>query len=148
MKQGLLIFIVLAVVGLTAACSVGSGQTESAQPQAAVSTFATQSNSEKAVTVEVTPLNLANGNATLDFEVTFNTHSVALDFDPAASSVLRDSTGREYLALAWEGDPPGGHHRQGTLRFTAPNQLTGFVEVVVQDVAGVPERVFRWNLPQ
>ena len=148
MKQGLLIFIVLAVVGLTAACSAGSGQTGSAQPQAAVSTFAAQSNNEKAVTVEVTPLDLANRGATLDFEVAFNTHSVALDFDPAAISVLRDSTGREYPALAWEGDTPGGHHRQGTLRFTAPNPVTGFVDVVVRDVAGVPERVFRWSLPQ
>ena len=148
MKQWLFIFIVLAVVELMAACSAGSGQTESAQPQAAVSTFATQSNSEKAVTVDVTPLNLANGGATLEFEVAFNTHSVALDFDPAAISVLRDSTGREYPALAWEGAAPGGHHRQGTLRFKAPNQATDFIEVVIHDVAGIPERVFRWNLTQ
>lgn len=117
-----------------------------AQPEAAAQVFETQSNSEKAVTVQVTPLNLSGGGSTLDFEVAFNTHSVDLNFDPAAISALRDDQGREYPAAGWEGSEPGGHHRSGLLQFTAPENTPTFVEVVIRDVAGVPERVFRWKL--
>jgi hypothetical protein len=96
--------------------------------------------------VEVTPLNLAGSSTTLEFEVAFNTHSVDLGFDPAALSVLRDGQGRDYPATAWEGDAPGGHHRSGTLRFEVPNAPADSVEVIIRDVAGVPERVFHWDL--
>jgi hypothetical protein len=34
------------------------------------------------------------------------------------------------------------------LRFPVPDQATDFVEVVIHDVAGVPERVFHWDLTQ
>lgn len=148
MKKWLLIVILLAVAGLIAACSAASAQPESGQAQTTTSTFATQSNDEKAVTVEITPLNLPDGGASLDFTVAFDTHSVELNFDPAAISVLRDSLGREYPAIAWEESASSGHHKSGTLRFEAPDQAADFVEVVVRDVAGVPERVFRWNLTE
>jgi hypothetical protein len=108
--------------------------------------FTAQSNNERAVTVEVTPLNLPQGGSTLDFEVAFETHSVDLGFDPAAISILRDDQGREYPAVAWEGAGPGGHHRSGVLRFELPEPATKFIEVIIHDVAGVPERVFQWNL--
>jgi hypothetical protein len=125
-----------------------SAQDEAAQAQSAAPVFATQSNDEAAVTVEVTPLNLGGDAATLEFEVAFDTHSVDLSFDPAAISVLRDDAGGEYPAIAWEGGGPGGHHLSGVLRFQSPDQAGEFVEVVVQDVAGVPVRVFRWELAQ
>ncbi|MEW5956251.1 MAG: hypothetical protein AB1801_00885 [Chloroflexota bacterium] len=155
MKQGLFIIIIV-VAGLLAACSGGTGQPQAAQPQATqpeavqaqpvALAFQTQSNDEKAVTVEVTPLNLPQGSSTLDFEVVFDTHSVDLGFDPVAISVLRDDAGREYPAIEWQGDGPGGHHRSGTLRFKAPDPSAQAVEVVIREVAGVPERVFRWDL--
>jgi hypothetical protein len=125
-----------------------AAQAAPAEPnQPAAPGFATQSNGERAVSVDVTPINLGTGSATLDFEVAFNTHSVNLSFDPAAISVLRDSAGREYPAVAWEGSGPGGHHRSGVLRFPPPEQATKFIEVVIRGVAGVPERVFHWDLP-
>jgi hypothetical protein len=150
MKLGLFI-IILVVAGLLATCSAGVAQPQAAQPettqaQPAAPAFQTQSNDEKAVTVEVTPLNLPQGGSTLDFEVVFNTHSVDLGFDPVATSVLRDDAGREYPAMEWQGDGPGGHHRSGTLRFKVPDEASDSVEVVIRDVAGVPERVFRWDL--
>lgn len=117
-----------------------------AEPEAAAPVFEPQSNSEKAVTVQVTPLNLPAGGDTLDFEVAFNTHSVDLSFDPTLISVLRDDQGREYPAAGWEGAEPGGHHRSGVLKFTAFEDAPAFVEVVIRDLAGVPERVFRWEL--
>lgn len=165
MKLWLLIIPLLFAAGLAAACNSKAKQTDPLQPQAAplvneqpapttfaqtpaapTLTFTTQSNDEKAVWVDVTPLNLPGGDVTLDFEVAFNTHSVDLSFDPAAISLLRDDAGREYPATAWEGSGPGGHHRSGILHFDAPDQATTFVEVVIHDVAGVPERVFHWPL--
>jgi hypothetical protein len=125
-----------------------AAQSEAVQAQPVALTFQTQSNDEKAVTVEVTPLNLPQGGSSLDFEVVFNTHSVDLGFDPVAISVLRDDAGQEYPALEWQGDGPGGHHRSGTLRFKVPNAASDSVAVVIRDVADVPERVFRWNLAE
>ncbi|MFQ5611867.1 MAG: lipoprotein [Anaerolineae bacterium] len=157
MKRWLLIIAFLIVTGLIAACGADGRE---AAPQAEVSqsapaparsngpAFTTQSNGERAVSVDVTPLNLASGGDTLEFEVAFNTHSVDLSFDPAAISVLRDGQGREYPAIAWEGSGPGGHHRSGVLRFQVPDRASDFVEVVIHDVAGVPERVFHWDLDQ
>jgi hypothetical protein len=174
MKRWLLIITLLIAAGLATACgtdgqkvapqaAINQGmpvtdglspdearpsQSESAQVSSAAPTFATQSNSEKAVGVDVTPLNLTSGGATLEFEVAFNTHSVDLSFDPAAISILRDGTGREYPAVAWEGSGPGGHHRSGVLRFQMPEAASDSVELVIQGVAGVPERVFHWDLTQ
>jgi hypothetical protein len=170
MKRGLLAVLLLILGGLLAACGAEAQENApvevvevvqeapvpvepaeaAAAPQPAEpaeSGFASQSNDEKAVTVEVTPLNLGSGAPSLDFEVAFNTHSEDLSFDPAQSSVLRDAAGREYLATAWEGSGPGGHHRSGVLRFEAPEDAGASVEVVIRDVAGVPERVFHWDLP-
>ena len=147
MKYLLLTIILIIVTGLIAACNTAAVQPETAQSQSdASSLFTTQSNNERAVTVEVTPLNLPQGGSTLDFEVAFETHSVDLGFDPAAISILRDDQGREYPAVAWEGAGPGGHHRSGVLRFELPEPATKFIEVIIHDVAGVPERVFQWNL--
>lgn len=163
MKQGILLILIFTVTGLLAACSSGAVQPQLAQAGAMQAqttqpekvqtlpvalTFESQTNDEKAVTVEVTPLNLPQGGTSLDFEVAFNTHSVELDFDPVKISVLRDDQGHEYPALAWEGPGPTGHHRSGTLRFKVFDHPTNFVEVVIRSVAGVPERVFRWNLTE
>lgn len=168
MKRLLLIITLLIAAGLLTACGAaksspvtqpeapqnvsapaGAAQAAPAEPnQPAAPIFTTQTNSEKAVEVDVTPLNLGTGAATLDFEVAFNTHSVDLSFDPAAISVLRDSTGREYPAVAWEGSGPGGHHRSGVLRFQMPEPAGDAIAVVIRGVAGVPERVFHWDLTQ
>jgi hypothetical protein len=146
MKQWLIVIILFVVFGLTVACNSAAIQPSVVQAQTTELTFELQSNDENAVTVDITPLNLPEGGASVDFEVAFNTHSVELDFDPATISLLRDDEGREYPALAWEGSPPNGHHRSGTLRFKVPDYATNFIEVVIKDVAGVPERVFRWDL--
>jgi hypothetical protein len=87
------------------------------------------------------------------FKIALDTHSVNLDgYDLAKQAVLRVD-GREVAATAWDA-PKGGHHRSGNLVFPtsgadgAPTIGAGAraVEVVVRDVAGVPERTFRWPL--
>jgi hypothetical protein len=87
------------------------------------------------------------------FTIVLDTHSVDIDaFDLAKLATLKTDDGRTVDALGWDA-PPGGHHRTGTLTFPtaiggAPviGPTTRAVELVVRDVAGIPERRFRWPL--
>jgi hypothetical protein len=109
-----------------------------------------RSDAQGAVEFVVTPLNLAAGGATLDFDVSMNTHSVDLGWDLAAQSVLVTDTGLEVAGQNW---PIGsGHHYEGTLSF--PSTTSGGESLL--DGAGtltqtirdtdVPQRVFTWEL--
>lgn len=98
------------------------------------------------VVIDIVPLSLSDDP--WEFEVAFNTHSVDLGFDVAGVSVLRCDQGQEYAPTAWDGSSPGGHHRSGVLKFAALDHPTSSVEIVIRDVAGVPERVFHWDLPR
>lgn len=147
MKRWIFVTLLLVVSALIVACGSATAAIETeSNPSPVILNYEMQSSSENAVTVEVTPLNLANGGNSLDFEVVFNTHSVNLDFDPLAISVLRDDQGREYPAISWDGAGAGGHHRSGKLRFKVPDYATTSIEVVLKGVANVPERVFHWSL--
>ena len=56
------------------------------------------------------------------------------------TSYLRDSSGKTYQPISYEGER--GHHATGTLRF--PKIESKSFEVVIQDVGGVKERIFKW----
>ncbi|MGW5723398.1 hypothetical protein ACWEVP_45030 [Amycolatopsis sp. NPDC003865] len=94
------------------------------------------------VEVRMTPLTLDTTGAA--FRVEFTTHSGALDLDPAAASQLRVD-GRLTPAGTWSGPGPGGHHRDGTLRFITTVPSGAGVELRItglpQDVAGT------WTAP-
>ena len=160
----LLAVLILALLTLTLAACGGKATTASqdvqpppteAQEQptappsptqpAAPHTLDTQTSDAGRVVIDVTPLTLS-GKA-WDFEVALNTHSVNLDFDLTEVGVLRCDQGQEYTPIAWDGSGPGGHHRSGVLKFAALDHPTLFVEIAIRDVAQVPERVFRWNVP-
>jgi hypothetical protein len=113
---------------------------------AASPVLASQTRSEGGVRVKVTPKNITVAADTWDFEVALNTHSVALDQDLAKTTVLVDAQGKEYLPMAWEGDPPGGHHRGGVLRFKPLAVLPSSLELRINGVGGIDARVFRWQL--
>ncbi|HEX7165531.1 MAG TPA: hypothetical protein VF230_00990 [Acidimicrobiales bacterium] len=73
----------------------------------------------------------------------FDTHSVELDLDVAASARLVVD-GTPWTAPVWDGTGPSGHHREGTLRFTATGDSTGTAELTI---AGLPELVrVTWDL--
>lgn len=110
------------------------------------SALAPQVNREGAVTVKVTPGKFAPVPATWDFEVVFDTHTAALTGDPAQFAVLVDAQGRTHAPLRWDGDPPGSHHRKGTLRFRAPEARSGSIELRLNGVGGVATRSFRWDV--
>lgn len=107
--------------------------------------LAAQVNPEGPVQVKVTPRSLAADAKVWEFDVAFNTHSVAIDGDPAQFSVLVDARGNTHKALGWSGDPPGGHHRRGVLQFKPLVQPPGPVELRISGVGGVAARVFRWE---
>lgn len=112
---------------------------------AEVGRFAAQVNREGPVQVKVTPRSLAADAAVWEFEVAFNTHTVPIDGDPVLFSTLVDSAGRLHQPLGWQGDPPGGHHRRGLLRFKPPEEPSGAVELRINGVGGIATRVFRWD---
>ncbi len=112
---------------------------------AIASGFKTEVSNDGGVMVEVTPAQLATGQAPR-FEVQLNTHSVPLEQDLTTVSILRDDKGREYKPLAWDGSPPGGHHRRGTLVFPELSGPVTSVTLTIRDVAGVAARDFTWQI--
>jgi hypothetical protein len=88
------------------------------------------------VEVTVTPSRLDATGAT--FSVVLDTHSGSLDVDIAKNATLTVG-GAAWTNPTWNGDGPGGHHRSGTLAFTAAGPptknvtltLAGFADPVV-----------------
>jgi hypothetical protein len=115
-------------------------------PSSAAPVFAAQSSDEAGVRVVVTPMALGPGVAIWEFEVMMDTHSKPLDEDLAQAAVLVDEAGRRYRPVAWQGDPPGGHHRKGILQFSAPAEMPKSVELQIDDVGGPGTRAFSWKL--
>jgi len=120
--------------------------TNTDQPSAA-----TQTSEGGGVTVAVTWQGPSGGPV---FEVAMDTHSVDLDiYDLRQLAVLRNDQGQEVQPNGWDA-PEGGHHREGTLSFPTETADGGEVigpdthkiELVIRDVASVPERRFEWML--
>jgi len=105
----------------------------------------TQTVSGGGVTAKVTYLNPTSGED-LRFAVVLDTHSVNLDgYDLTTVSVLRDDTGKDYLPLGAE-NKGSGHHREITLIFPKIAPESKRIEIVIKDIAGVKERIFRWSV--
>jgi hypothetical protein len=92
----------------------------------------TRTSSAAGVTVKVTPKDVAPGSATWAFVVMLDTHSRDLSDDLVKSSVLLDAQGVRYAPLAWEGAPPGDHHREGVLRFKGLGPAPGAFELQIR----------------
>ncbi len=99
--------------------------------------FQTLISNENNVEFQVTPLNPSQ------FQIEINTHSVDLDFDLKEISKLYDDIGNSYKPLKWEGSEPGGHHRNGILKFASINKNAKSIKLVIN--YGI-ERVFNWNI--
>ena len=104
-----------------------------------------QSNNENGVRIDATPVELKAGSEAR-FEVRMNTHSVELDQDLAAISSLKDNKGNTFQAKGWDGSPPGGHHRSGTLSFPALAPGAETVTLIIKGVGKDSERVFTWQV--
>ena len=117
----------------------------SAQELSAASTFQPRTNDGAGVRVVVTPRAPTAGATTWDFDVTLDTHSKPLNEDLVAVSALVDEQGRSTSASSWQGDPPGGHHRKGILKFATPAGDPTTFELQMNGVGGVNLRTFRWE---
>lgn len=96
------------------------------------------------VTVMVTPITLKPGFSA-SFDVAFETHSVELEFDVPQIATLTDNQG-SFGIPTWNGSPPGGHHRSGTLTFPTPLGKASTVSLIFKGIARVPMRTFEWNV--
>jgi hypothetical protein len=152
MKNTVFATILAVGIALLAGCSGSTasqrGTVLEAAPAVTPQAGEVQSNTGGAVTIDLDLLN--KSGTVLTFQVAMNTHSVNLDgYDLSKLAVLRDDTGKEYKSTAWQ-SAPGGHHRNGTLIFQMPNAVkqgsARYIEVIIRDVAGIEERVFKWEL--
>lgn len=91
----------------------------------------------------VTPLTLDVSGAV--FQVKLDTHAGALDLDVASSARLRIN-GVPAGGATWEGQGPGGHHREGTLRFTRPVPAGATVELHITGLAA--DVTASWTAPR
>lgn len=144
--------VLAALTAIAAACSSTPtlSQTTSSSPASESSkdvASGTQVNEGGQVSVSVTWKGPQAGPV---FLIEMNTHSVDLDnVDLSSLATLKTPQG-DLAPSAWEA-PKGGHHRSGQLSFPStlpdgtPTVSGGPLDLVIRDVAGVPERSFAWQ---
>jgi hypothetical protein len=96
-----------------------------------------------AVTVSVTPRSLKDGS--WEFDVALNTHSQDLKDDLMKSASLI-AGGKAHAPAGWKGDPPGGHHRKGVLKFDGIDPGPSEIELRIARPGEPKPRSFRWQL--
>ena len=104
-----------------------------------------QTNSEGSVSVGVTPIDISESSKPWKFKITLDTHSEELDQDLTKITALTDSKGNVYQPIFWEGSPPGGHHREGTLSFEPISPRPNKIVMEVKEIGGVAKREFNWT---
>lgn len=136
---------VVAVVALLLRLSRDNNPNPGLVVASASRTWETKTDAQGQVEVTVTPVNLAADYGSWQFSVTLETHSVELDYDLTKIATLRDNKSNEYQPLAWEGDPPGGHHREGQLLFAPIKPWPSTIELEIRNIDNIT-RLFKWNL--
>jgi YHS domain-containing protein len=141
-----LIAVGVVVVALTFFSTAAQSATlAEATEQETVITLKTQTDDQKRVKVKVIPQEIRLGKPVL-FEIIFDTHSVDLSFDPAEIALLEFGHGVLVRPDNWDGAAAGGHHRSGLLIFKSIPKDTKTLKLILRDIAGVPERIFTWDL--
>jgi hypothetical protein len=96
--------------------------------------------------MSVRPLDVSPEAKRWAFELVLDTHSGDLSDDLPKAAVLVDDRGGEHRPAGWQGDPPGGHHRKGTLDFAPVAPRPGAIELRIQRLGEPAPRAFRWRL--
>jgi hypothetical protein len=113
---------------------------------AAAADLGPRSSSAAGVTVKVTPKDVSPQAVVWQFTVAFDTHSQDLRDDLLKIAALVDAQGGRHAPLAWEGAPPGGHHRAGVLQFKGLGAQADALELQILRPGEQAPRVFRWKL--
>jgi hypothetical protein len=80
------------------------------------------------IDIEIEPRQLDDERAV--FAITLDTHSVELSADLTRATLEVD--GISWPVEVWSGDGPGGHHREGDLRFASNGAATGTARLALQ----------------
>lgn len=148
MKNSKIIFlaavVLIVVLSLLFAIKKPENPKNNSVPPKEQPVLSSQTNTEGMVEVTVTPKDLSSSSS-WDFEVILTTHSGSLDQDLTKSVVLIDDKGNQFIPTAWEGDPPGGHHRSGILKFKPLAPTTQFVKLEINGI-DTDKKVFEWVL--
>ena len=127
------------------ALALGLMASVAAAPSIAAPPLEARTSDADGVQVVVTPNSLDPAANSWDFEVVLDTHTQPLnDNIVRASELIAD--GRSQAPLDWQGDPPGGHHRKGTLIYPRPAELPKVMEIRINGIGGGAARTFRWEL--
>jgi hypothetical protein len=113
---------------------------------AAAAELSTQKSTDRGVTVAVTPQDLSSNAKTWDFKIVLDTHSGDLSDDLLKTAVLLDGTGTQHVPVAWDGAAPGGHHREGVLKFKPVSPTPATIELRIKRAGEANPRSFRWQL--
>ena len=113
---------------------------------ASAAALSSQTSSEQGVSVLATPRDLSPAAKEWEFEIVLQTHSQDLSDDVKAVSTLIADGRATQAPTAWEGDPPGGHHRKGVLRFEPITPRPETIELRILRPTESSPRSFRWQL--
>lgn len=133
--------IIVATAGLILLAAVASGclnTSGNTTEEESVDYSTPKTNSDEGITITVTYLPEITDSTAFDIKVTAHK-----DYNDEFSEIsyLKDpSNGKIYQPLSYEGS--GGHHAKGVLKF--PKIESKRFELVIRDVAGVKERIYKW----
>lgn len=113
---------------------------------AAAAELAPQNSQAGGVGISVKPTDVSAAAASWLFQVTLTTHSGDLGDDLTRTATLVDAAGKQHPAAGWEGDPPGGHHRKGVLKFKALSPRPDALELRILRQGETAARTYRWKL--
>lgn len=126
---------------VTVGCSSQSTPESQSTTVTAASGYSERTATVGAIDVKVRPVTLGADGAV--FTLVFDSHAASFDADPATVVTL-EVGGSRWPAAGWEGQLPAGHHREGTLRFTAAGPATGTATLTVGGLNGPAE--FTWQI--
>ncbi|KKQ45277.1 MAG: hypothetical protein US63_C0019G0008 [Candidatus Moranbacteria bacterium GW2011_GWC2_37_8] len=111
------------------------------------SEFQTQENNEGLIKIKVVPKSSLNQEESQwKFEVILDSHALEIMNDMSKDSVLVDDKGNVYRSITWEGDAPGGHHREGILVFDSIAPKPNSITLQIKNVGDVENRDFSWKI--
>ncbi len=146
MRTGLTFIPSWLSVAIFVAAAVLAAAPSAAQAQVSPNVMATQTSSDRGVTLKVTPKSIASPGNRWEFSIALDTHSADLGDDLTQSATLMTGDGRTFKPVSWLGAAPGGHHREGVLAFDVPAPRPGVIELRIDRPGEPAPRTFRWQL--